>query len=122
LFGVEAHENVVNCAEFSADSRVIASGSQDYTAKIWDVMTCKMTSQLTCQDSVNCVRFNPSNTGVATASDDFCVKLWDLRLERVIADFIGHKSPTTSVAFHPNGNYLVSSSRGNIVKLWDLRR
>jgi U3 small nucleolar RNA-associated protein 13 len=89
LTSVVAHEKDINALDVSPDDELLASGSQDKTAKIFKIVfssTSKgSTGELkhlgTCKGhkrGVWDVKFSPSERLLATASGDKTIKLWNL--------------------------------------------
>ena len=115
------HNNWVKSVRFSPDVRLIASGSEDNTVKIWDVN--KYTVVNTYIDHlqpVNAVRWSPDGTCVASCSNDKKIKIFDIRSGRIIQHYDAHSAPITSLSYHPSGKYLVSSSLDSYIKIWDI--
>ncbi len=85
MFAIGAHTNWVKSAEFSPDTRLIASGSEDTSVKLWDV-TSKANINAFQDHSmgVNSVRFHPDGTCIASGSQDHTIKIWDIRSQRLI--------------------------------------
>jgi len=70
----------VKSAEFSPDTRLIASGSDDCYVKLWDVASRNMICGFNEHSKgVNCVRFHPDGTCVAACADDMKINIWDIR-------------------------------------------
>ena len=72
------HEGKVYHLAISPDGTVLASASQDGTAKLWNVATAQLRHTLRGHaGEVNCVAFAPDGKELATASDDRTVRFWD---------------------------------------------
>ncbi len=74
-----ARDRSLRDAAFSPDSKLVATASEDKTARIWDVQTGK---QMYCLEGhtgkVTGVDFSPCGRFVVTSSEDRTVRTWDL--------------------------------------------
>ena len=101
--------------------RLIVSGSEDNTVKIWDVNKyCVVNTYIDHLQPVNAVRWSPDGTCVASCSNDKKIKIFDIRSGRIIQHYDAHSAPITSLSYHPSGKYLVSSSQDSYIKIWDV--
>jgi centriolar protein POC1 len=118
----QGHQNWVRSAQFSLDSRMVASGSDDRTVKLWDVV--QGSGIHTFHDHsgmVNDVKFHPDGSCLASCSTDKKIKIFDVRSNRLLQHYDAHDKAVNSVSFHSNGQFLVSSSDDATIKIWDLR-
>ena len=91
----------IQCIAFSKNSRILASGGDDYTITLWEAATGKKTSVLTEVASImpperrgkgptTCVysvAFSPDGKTLATASYDCAIKLWNVSTGKKLAIF-----------------------------------
>jgi translation initiation factor 6 (eIF-6) len=116
------HTSVVYSVAFSPDGRLLASGSDDKTIKLWDVASGREVRTLTGHtDWVRSVAFSPDGRLLASGSgsDDKTIKLWDVASGNLVRTLTGHTDWVYSVAFSPDGRLLASGSYKEI-KLWDV--
>jgi WD40 repeat protein len=75
---LEGHSRWVESVAFSPDGRLLASGSDDETIKLWDPATGALKHTLEGHSgSVASVAFSPDGRRLASGSSDRTIKLWD---------------------------------------------
>jgi WD40 repeat protein len=114
--GVDAE---VVALAFSADARLLATGSNDHTARLWDTATGHERARLHHEDSVVSVAFHPTRPWLATGSKDGSARLWNVA-DGALLRRLEARDEVRSVAFSPNGRYLASIDTGGCVQLVDL--
>lgn len=108
---------------FSRDCRLIGSGSDDRTVKLFDFTSRQVVNNFVDHDAgINCVKFHPDGTCLASGSQDKRIHIWDIRSQRLIQRYDAHSAEVNQIQFHPNGRYLLSSSKDSTLKIWDLRQ
>ena len=77
LATLSGHHWIVTCAAFSPDGKWLVTGSQDGTAKIWDVSNRKLVTTLPQNPgAVWSAAFSPAGELLMTANSDGWVKFW----------------------------------------------
>lgn len=122
------HQDEVNCVEWDPSGTLLASCSDDHSAKIWSSNSSSCVFDLREHTKpVYTLRWSPNVNKrllLATASFDALIKLWDMNTGRCIRTLASHTDPVSSIDFSPNGDYLVSGSCGpsdHSLNVWSVR-
>jgi WD40 repeat protein len=130
---ISGHGEAILATTFSpASSGVMATGSGDNTARIWDCNTGTPMHTLKGHTSwVLVVSFSPDGNFLATGSMDNTVRLWNAKTGEALGTPLkGHTKWITSLAWEPFHHQqtgrprLASASKDATVRIWDaqLRR
>src|SRR5262249_22556601 len=72
------HGRWVGATAFSADGKLVVTGSFDGTARIWDADTGQLQAELPHKDDVVAVAFDPEGVRVVTGCADGTAQVWDV--------------------------------------------
>ena len=129
----KAHDKDINSLDVAPNNRLLVSGSQDRTAKIWEIEYIVYDSGSvrgeikllgTCKGhkrGVWTVRFGRAERVLATGSGDKTIKLWNLDDFTCVKTFEGHTNSVLRVDFINAGMQMVSAASDGLVKLWNVR-
>jgi WD40 repeat protein/tetratricopeptide (TPR) repeat protein len=120
LKAVLSHPSPVDAAAFSPDGKMIVTGSDDRTARLWDVATARQIGQpLRHEGEVMSVAFSPDGKTILTGSQDKTARLWNAATGEPIGSPIQHGDPVFGVAFSPNGGIFLTANPGKTAQFWD---
>jgi WD40 repeat protein/uncharacterized caspase-like protein len=127
------HVNDITSVAFSADGRLLASGSHDETIKLWDITTGRVLRTFSGHTlPVLTIAFSPDSKILASGSSDGMIKLWSVVSGQELKTLRKHVSsvnPTRfgvdSINFSPDGKMLASVSNESFgdeatIELWDV--
>src|SRR5262245_1486622 len=114
------HPQRIGALAFSPDGALLASGADDFTARVWDTATGMQTAELKGHTSrVLAVAFRPDGARVATASSDGTVRQWDPRTGQEVAPpYERHTGEVLTEAYSPDGRWIASAGTDRTVRVW----
>ena len=127
------HTDEVNAVKWDSSGTLLASCSDDCTAKVWDVNASNSLPKWdfkSHQQEIYTVKWSPTGPGsknpnkplmLATASFDGSVRLWNVYDGTCARILSRHRESVYSVAFSPTGDYLASGSLAGQLYIWNVR-
>ncbi|EKM50081.1 uncharacterized protein PHACADRAFT_213844 [Phanerochaete carnosa HHB-10118-sp] len=123
---LSGHTSPILCASFSPTGNLLATGSGDCNARLWDLFTETPSHVLAGHKGwVLCVEWEAVERKLATGGHDGHVRLWDPKAGKPLGDALkGHSKWVTSLAWEPihinsAAPRLASSSKDGTVRVWN---
>ncbi|CBN58187.1 putative WD-40 repeat [Kamptonema sp. PCC 6506] len=108
----------INSLAFSPDGRILVSGGDDNSIKLWDVDSGKELNSGKHSARVRTVAFSPDGKLIASGDDSGIIETWDVKtMENVVLP--KHHNVVTSLTFSPDGKTLASGSKDRTVRFWE---
>ncbi len=116
------HKDPVYSVIFNPDGSIIASGSADKSAKLWNADSGKQIRALMRHPyPILCVAFSPDSNILASGSEAGNITFWDINYKERIRTLKEHEERVQSIRFSPDGASLASGSADKTIRLWDMR-
>jgi WD40 repeat protein len=106
----------------SGDGGLVASGSFDGTARLWEATSGRLIATLQGHTgAIRGVALSEDGGLVASGSVDGTVRLWEVPSGQPLAILQGHTLSVEGVALSKDGGLLASGSLDGTVRLWETR-
>src|SRR5262245_57506094 len=120
---VGLHQEQIGAVVFSHDARLVATGSADLTARVWEVKGGACRGTFKHHGWVQGLAFAPDGQTLAVAAGKK-VRLWSLDEAKqdspLLADLAGFRDTVMSVAYTPDGRSLIAAGEDGSARMWDL--
>lgn len=118
------HTDSVRSVEYSADGKILASGSSDGTIRLWDPQTTKNIAVLTEHQNevTDIVISGDSQTLVSVGVDEKVIRLWNLNTHKLIANIKGKFNRIVSLAYSPDNETVAAGDFDGTVKLFSAKK
>ncbi|KAG8854349.1 U3 small nucleolar RNA-associated protein 13 [Serendipita sp. 411] len=126
----KAHDKDINSLDIAPNDSILATGSQDKTARLFAIQYQKNVNASLKpiailkghKRGIWNVKFSKHEKVLATASGDKTVKLWSIEDHTCLKTFEGHTNSVLRVEFHNAGRQLLTTASDGLMKLWNIAK
>lgn len=118
---LKGHTERLTDIKFSPTDNLLATGSADRTARLWNTEGSHLKTFGGHLDRLARIAFHPSGKYLGTTSFDKTWRLWDIDTGAELLLQEGHSRSVYGIDFHHDGSLVASSGLDALARVWDLR-
>ena len=115
---LKGHTKKINVLAFTPNGKMIASGSDDGTIRVWDTSTGTQMLSIPSRKT-NSLAFSEDGK-ILASSDPVNIQLWDVGTGTQLKSLKAENDSVTVLAFSTDSDVLACGNRDGIIRLWDL--
>ena len=118
------HDGEVNAIKFSPNGKMMASGSDDKTIKLFEISNNNFNLVHTLsghKKGITDISFSPYAKILASSSTDKMIKMWNLVDYTCLNTYEGHLSSVLKIDWIYRGTHLISGGGDGLIKLWNIK-
>lgn len=109
----------IRSVAFSPDGKYLATASDDFTARVWEIGSGREVSRIAHEGIVNTVVFSADGKYLATASWDKTAHVWEVQTGAEVVR-MSHTYSVTTMHYSPDGTRVATTTSGdNLARVWD---
>jgi len=113
------HKGPVYSAAYSPDGSLLATVSEDGTARLWDASSYEQLKVIDAGEGrVLASAFNSDGSRLVTVSRDAMARIWDTRTGSLIHELFGHEGGVVGATYSPDDT-LVATVGDDYTRIWD---
>ncbi len=117
---VKQHTSWVNALSFTADGSLLASGSEDTTAKVYRASDGALLRNFSCGTAVRGLAIAPDGSTLTDVLFERTVQFWNVNDGNLLASFLGHSAYMYAVRYVPDGSLVATGGTDGLIKFWQI--
>ncbi|ESO12589.1 hypothetical protein HELRODRAFT_184835 [Helobdella robusta] len=116
----EGHKGAVWAATLNYEASKAATGSADFTAKVWNAVTGEEVQSFAHKHIVKCVDFSPDSNYLLTGSNEKLLRIYDLNKPSESPEVINGHTSNLKCCLWLDDRTIISAAEDKTIKLWDV--
>ncbi|KQK14814.2 hypothetical protein BRADI_1g18750v3 [Brachypodium distachyon] len=118
------HSSTVTCGDFTPDGKVICSGSDDASLRIWDPKSAQSRHVVRGHgyhtQGLTCLAITSDSQSIVSGSMDSSVHIVNINTGQVVGSLVGHTNSVECIGISSRYNWVATGSIDKTLIIWDL--